>query len=287
MKKFIAPLWVVVVLSCTEAPAQTDKFNEHIHKEFSLQKGANASTLAIYNIDGLIKVEGYSGDKVIIDVDKTISAKTAGALEKGKQEFKFEIDQDADTIMAYIAQPYDSRPHQRWQENNHHRRIEYRYRLDFTVKVPYNLNVSVSTVNDGDITVSDISGKLNVHNVNGAITLKNVKNDTKARTVNGNVNASYTALPPNQSDFYTLNGNLNINYPSNLSADCEFKSFQGEFYTDFQNVETLPTRVIKQQEKNEHKTTYKLSTETAIRIGDGGRVFRFETFNGNIYLKKL
>jgi len=44
--------------------------------------------LAIYNIEGPIKVEGYSGDKVVIEINKTITAKTNEILETGKKEFR-------------------------------------------------------------------------------------------------------------------------------------------------------------------------------------------------------
>ncbi|WP_028523491.1 DUF4097 family beta strand repeat-containing protein [Runella limosa] len=287
MKQIILPLLVGVVLSCAHSSAQNQEFKEHTTKEFTLPQNAASSTLTIYNISGSIKVEGYSGDKVIIDVDKTISGKTSEILEQGKAEFKFVLEQKADTVMAYIIEPFDSRPNRSWNDRNNNRHIEYRYNLDFKVKVPYSMNLHVSTVNGGDVLVSDVTGMLEVGNVNGAITLKNVKGATKLRTVNGNVDANYTAIPPGQSSYKTLNGDIRISYPAALSADCEFKSFRGEFYTDFDNVETLPVKVVKNQEQRGDKTTvYKLNTETSVRIGNGGKLFRFETFNGNIYIKK-
>ena len=33
-------------------------------------------------------------------------------------------------------------------------------------------------------------------------------------------------------------------------------------------------------------TVYKLNKTTAIRIGSGGKLFEFETLNGNVYIKK-
>ena len=66
---------------CLQMPRNSIK--EHISKEFTLSKGAAATTLAIYNIDGFIKVEGYSGDKVIIEMDETISAEDNAKLENG------------------------------------------------------------------------------------------------------------------------------------------------------------------------------------------------------------
>ncbi|KAA0993172.1 DUF4097 family beta strand repeat-containing protein [Dyadobacter aurulentus] len=285
MKFFAIPLVAGAVLCCTQAPAQKLEFSEHVKKEFTLSQNASASTLAIYNINGLIKVEGYSGDKVLLEIDKKITAKSKDVLEEGKAQFKLEFDQKADSIIAYIAEPFDSRPN-RGRRNWDGPKIEYNFELNFTVKVPYSLNLHVSTVNGGDVTVDNVTGSLGVNNVNGAIRVSNAKGAAKVRTVNGNVEANFVSLPPGESDFKTLNGDIKITYPSALSADCQFKSFNGEFYTDFPNAEQLPTRVVKNLETGNSKTVYKLNTETYIRIGKGGPTYRFETFNGNIYLKK-
>ncbi len=288
MKRSLIPFLAGVVLSCTQASAQTQEFKEQIVKEYALKKNATSSTLAIYNINGSINVEGYAGDKVVLEVAKTISGKTKEILDQGKEEFKLIFEQNEDSVIVYILEPYDSRPNRNnWKGRNDNRRIEYKYDLDFTVKVPFAMNLHVSTVNGGDLSVKDVTGTLHVYNVNGAISLVNAKGATEVRTVNGNVEANYTAIPPGKSDYKTLNGDIKISYPANLSADCEFKSFRGEFYTDFPDVESLPVKVIKNQEsKGDKSTTYKLNTETSIRIGNGGKIFRFETFNGNIYIKK-
>ncbi|WP_428665295.1 DUF4097 family beta strand repeat-containing protein [Runella sp.] len=287
MKRFIIPFLAGVVLSCTQAPAQTQEFKEQIAKEYTLKQNAASSTLAIYNLNGNIKVEGYSGDKVVLEIDKTISGKTNEILEQGKAEFQLMFEQNEDSVIVYILEPYDTRPRRDWKGRNYNKHIEYRYNLDFKVKIPYSMNLHASTINGGDVTVKDVAGALHVSNVNGAITLTNAKGPTDVRTINGNVTANYTAIPPGRSDYKTLNGDIRITYPAALSADCEFKTFHGEFYTDFENVESLPVKVVKNQDQKADKTTvYKLNTETSVRIGNGGKTFRFETFNGNIYLKK-
>ncbi|KQS28177.1 DUF4097 family beta strand repeat-containing protein [Dyadobacter sp. Leaf189] len=284
MKLFAIPLLAGAVLCCTQAPAQNLEFKEHISKEFAAPT-ASGSTLAIYNINGFIKVEGYAGDKVILEVNKKITAKTSEVLEQGKSQFKLSYDQKADSIIVYIAEPFDSRPN-RGRRNWEGPKIEYNYALDFTVKVPYAMSLHVSTVNGGDVTVDNVTGPLSVSNVNGAIRVANAKGTARMRTVNGNVEANFLTLPPGESDFKTLNGDIRITYPAALSADCQFKSFHGEFYTDFPNAEQLPARVVKNQVNDGNKTVYKLNTETYIRIGQGGPTYKFETFNGNIYLKK-
>ena len=260
------------------------EFKEHITKEFT--PSTSHPVLAVYNVSGSVKVVGYSGNKVIMDIDKTISAKNNETLETGKKEFKLGFDQSGDTIVAYIAEPNDSRPNQ-WRNNNWgEHRIHYHYNLEFTIKVPYSMDLDVSTVNDGEVNVSDVTGRLDLSNVNGSISVSGAKGMTDAHTVNGNITVSYVSVPPDASSYNTINGDLTVTYPSGLSADFEFKSMNGNFYTDFGEVEIMPFKVIKSGEKNNSGTVYKLDKNSNFRFGKGGKVFRFETLNGNVYIKK-
>ena len=143
-----------------------------------------------------------------------------------------------------------------------------------------------STINGGDVIVHDVTGAMHVSNINGAIRLTNAKGVSKVSTINGNVEANYVTVPAGESEFKTLNGDIKITYPPTFAADCLFKTFRGEFYTDFPNIEKLPVKVVKNTDNKNEKTIYKLDRETSIRFGNGGQNFRFETFNGNIYIKK-
>jgi hypothetical protein len=284
MKQIFIPLLAGLVLSCTQAPAQKLVFKEHLSKEFTC--GAGQNTLAIYNINGSVKVQGYKGDKVILDVEKTLTADDKETLEEGKNEFKVSFEQKGDSVFSYISAPFDSRPNRNKQGGDNRKKIGYHHNLAYVVKVPYAMDLKVSTVNGGDILIEEAAGTLDISNVNGAIRLTGAKRGSRIRTVNGNVDADYLAVPQEPCEFKTLNGNVTITFPKDLSAECQFKSFNGEFYTDFPDAETLPVKLIKNQETNKSKTTYKVNAETAVRIGKGGKLFRFETFNGNIYLKK-
>ncbi|MBD2699211.1 hypothetical protein IC229_01095 [Spirosoma sp. BT702] len=275
-----------VAISCAQLPANAQEAKENIRKEFTVSKGPN-NVFALYNIHGFVKVEGYSGDKIIVEVNKSITAKNNGDLEIGKKEFQLGFDQKGDSVTVYIAQPFDSRPRrQRRNDWNNDRDIEYDFNLDFTVKVPNHMNLVVSTVNRGEVVVKDVSGYVKARNVNGAITLTNMKGTTDANTVNGGVDITYLANPPENSYYHTINGDIRVTYPANLSADLQFKSMHGGFYTDFPNAEALPMQPTKTEQKTGSGMTYRLNKNTAVRIGSGGKTFKFETLNGSIYIKK-
>ena len=57
-------------------PGFGQTFSEKITKELSFEKKGNNNTVMIFNINGDVKVEGYGGDKILIEVEKKITGKT-------------------------------------------------------------------------------------------------------------------------------------------------------------------------------------------------------------------
>ncbi len=286
MKRIIVTLLMGMGILCAIPEANAKEFKEHVSKEFTVSGNSSQAILFIYNISGFIKVEGYSGNKVLLEMDKTISADDDKTLETGKKKFRLGFDQKKDTVMAYIASPYDSRPRQNWQRNGNDRDIEYNCKVNFIVKVPFGINLHISTVNDGIITVDNVTGSLHINNVNEAISVKNAKGTTYAHTVNGNVSVNYLSNPPEASSYNTINGDIRVTYQPGFSADLTFKSMHGDFFTDFTEAKLLPPTTTKFQNLKGHEAIYKLNTITTVRFGKGGKTFKFETLNGNVYVKK-
>ena len=286
MKKVIVILLMGMGILCIVAKANTKEYKEHVNKEFTVSTNSSPTILFIYNISGFIKVEGYAGNKVLFEMDKIVSADDDKKAETGKKEFRLGFDQKSDTLWAYIAAPYDSRPKKNWQQNENHRNIEYSYQVNFTVKVPYGTNLHISTINDGVIAVNNVGGTLHLNNVNNGIEVKNAKGTTYAHTVNGDVSVSYLSNPSGASSYNTINGNIRVSYQPGFSADLTFKSMHGDLFTDFNEAKLLPASTTKVQDKKGRELVYKLNTITTVRFGKGGKVFNFETLNGNVYIKK-
>ncbi|GAA3999910.1 hypothetical protein GCM10022408_08640 [Hymenobacter fastidiosus] len=265
-----------------QAQNRTDK--EQIRREFTLTGQAGSSTLALYNISGSVTVEGYNGPTVVVEATKTIRADNAQRLAQGKKEAQLGFLQRNDSVVVYVQGPQDSRPRRNNYSNS--RNLEYDYRFDITVKVPAAMRVNVSTVNGEMVLVQDVSGPLQARNVNGGVTIKNAREATVARTVNGDVAVSYAAAPTQAASYHTINGNISVSYPADVSANLYFKSMHGELYTDFPKTVVLPARVTQNQQRDGAGTKYKLSKETAVRLGQGGPDYRFETINGDVTIKQ-
>lgn len=268
------------------AVAQEDK--ENIVKELSFTNLGDASVLYVENINGSVTVEGYNGDKVMVEVEKTLKATTSEDLQKAKEEVKLGIEQSGDSITLYIDNPYVYRRkdgklrydfHGDWNQ-------DYNYVFNFKIRVPAQIKLAVYTVNKGNINIANTRNSVHAGNVNGSITLEQIAGTTKANTINGHIKAFYTSLPGSNSSYKTLNGNIEVSYPENLSAELRFKTTNGEAYTDFAVAEMIASKIEKTSTGNNKGTAYKVEGYSGVRIGKGGMQHNFEVFNGDITVRK-
>ncbi len=288
MKRTVFILMTISLLACKKGIAQEKTFNEVIKKELAFQSNNNESTLVIANVFGPITVMGYSGDQVRLEVKREIFADDAQKLELGKSELQLKVSQNGNTIVLRPDAPYIQYNQKGLKFNwcNDYEEPEYQHKLSFKVKVPKNVNLKVSTVNDGDIEVSNTVGQyLKVNNINGAIALNNVDGQTDVHCINGSVDITYVNNPKEDSVYYALNGDINVSYQEALSAEVSFKSMNGELFTDF-DVAKQFTRTSKETKKS-GKGKFKFEATPVVQIGNGGVNFKFETLNGNVFLKKI
>ncbi len=291
---------LVSVLSLMTLPGVSQIFNEKITKEVSFEKKGN-NTLMIFNINGDVKVEGYSGDKILIEVSKNINAKTDARLETGKQEIQLGILDRADTILVYVKGICNEFGKIRNKKNNWQSKWNgwgynwndcrggdcnekgYDYKMNFTIKVPASVNILASTVNGGDIEVKDMNGYVLADNVNGSIRLINISGATHASTINGSVDLDYSSNPSGDSKYYSLNGDINANFIKGLAAQLTFKSFNGDFYSSINDIS--PMAVVVEKYNKGEGIHYKVNGNR-YKVRQGGPLLDFETFNGDVFLRE-
>jgi DUF4097 and DUF4098 domain-containing protein YvlB len=295
MKSFITILCLVIAQA-----TYAQQFSDKITKEFAFEKKTSTNAIMVANINGSVKVTGYEGDKIILEVNRSIDAKTDTRLQKAKQEVQLGVIDRADTLILYVQEGCNtfgrrtSRKNNNgwfkngwgynWDCNNGNCRSEYDYKMDFTLKVPNSVQLMVSTVNEGDIVVENVKGSVDADNVNGSIKLTNLEREADASTINGDVDIEYSSNPSKDCRFYSLNGDINALFRKGLAANMSFESFNGSFYTNIDKLEPLPVRVVKTDNKEGIK--YKVNGNR-YQIGSGGGAYLdFETFNGNVYLKE-
>ncbi|MGK7390305.1 MAG: DUF4097 family beta strand repeat-containing protein [Candidatus Cyclobacteriaceae bacterium M2_1C_046] len=266
--------------------------SEQIQKNISVNNLQKKTVLVIANINGSIKVEKGDQDQVLFDVNKEITAETESLVKEGWDKANLRIEQKGDTILAYIETPCHtftgySVKDRRWGYNTNCQEEcmeDWSYKFDFALTVPEQLNLHVSTIKEGKIDIANISGKITAYHVNGDITVDGAVGAVDLYTINGDVNISYARLPDMNSSYYTLNGNINASFPSGLSADMHFESFNGDFYTNINDVQHQS--VVKNTPAKSKGSAYKIEVNSNIRARSGGVVLDFETFNGDVYVKE-
>ncbi len=186
MKKMIQLIGLLLI--CLTAQAQT--FTEILKKELSFEKKSEANALMLFNMSGDVKVTGYEGDKILIEVEKKVIGKTQARLELGKKEIQLGVLDRADTLIVYTEGVCNSFGKSTRKENWRTKwngygynwedckgrdcDKEYDYEMNYSIKVPRNINVVVSAVNNGYVRIEGTSKSVSADNVNGSIQLKNI-----------------------------------------------------------------------------------------------------------------
>ncbi len=299
MKKLI--LGFIATTLVTSVVGQTA--TETITRELDFDKKTPTNALLVFNVNGSVTVTGYEGDKVLVEVKKTITAKTEQRLAEGKAEIQLGILDRADSIFLYVkgtCNPFgqSERKRDNWRKkfggwgynwNNGRRndddcRERYDYTMEFTVKIPASLNLVASTINGGDVEVTGVSGQVTADNINGSIRLSNISGSTRASTINGSLNLDYSGNPKSDSRFYSLNGDIHANFRKGLAAQLAFKSFNGDLYSSVPDI-TVMGVTLEKTDKGGDGIRFRVDGNR-YKIRQGGPLLDFETYNGDVFVKE-
>ena len=264
-----------LLLACWPLMAAEVEENETIQKTYPLA-GAAPRKVIVDNVDGSIRVTGYSGSEVRLTAHKRLRADSAAAAEEARRDVKLDISQDANTVRFYVDGPFRCR-----DGGVHiHRDPGYQVKYDFELQVPQDSGADLKTINDGEIVVSNLAGDYAVDNINGGIEMTEMSGSGKVYALNGRVKVTFRQNPRSKSSFGSLNGEVRVSFQPDLNADLRFKTFNGGVFTDYQ-VSYLPLPVAT-GERHGTKFVYKSSDWSAVRVGQGGPELSFDAFNGNI-----
>jgi hypothetical protein len=161
----------------------------------------------------------------------------------------------------------------------------FRQAVDVVIQAPFNTTLELSSMNNGIITVENITGEVEVSNMNGPIKLSGISGTVVAHSMNGSVTVALKSVTPDKPmSFSTMNGDIDVTLPANIKAKVKMKSEWGEVYSDFDiQLDTVPQKV---EEKEEGK--YRISFEKYIMgtINGGGPEYTFKTYHGDIIIRK-
>ncbi len=150
--------------------------------------------------DAEFAVSVEQGSRKIITPSGTQSITTSA--------YSLEIDEEDNYISVDIG----------WRAN----------KVSIVARIPRRANLELSTVNDGEILVSNIQGSLELDNINGPITANNISGSVIAETVNDSIDVSFLSIDgSNAMALISLNGDIVLGLPGTAGAQLHIDTAEG------------------------------------------------------------
>jgi DUF4097 and DUF4098 domain-containing protein YvlB len=158
--------------------------------------------------------------------------------------------------------------------------------LELTIEVPATLDVKAKAYNDGDVTVSGITGDLELINYNGSIFASGVNGSVVAQTYNGDIKVVFDKLKADTPMSYVnYNGDIDVSFPATLKATLKMKTKQGEIYTGFDGTVQKANPITKSDSKSGANKIV-IDDWTKMDVSGGGPEITMKSYNGDIYVRK-
>lgn len=244
--------------------------------------------LELSNVNGTVRIVAENRSDVSIVATRTVEREGRNGVPTPTVDMRQESDRllvcgDNTHCGCRSARTGDDRD--RWDDWGRTREEDRaRVRVDFEVRVPRAVTLNVCTVNSRTLRVEGTEGPFTISNVNGGLELVNLRGAGSAHTVNGSIDASFTAQPTGPSEFRTVNGRVDVTFPPSLAADLRLNTLHGGLYTDFET--TLMPKTPPVQERRNGSVRYRFDRDANVRVGAGGPTLSFQTVNGDIRVRK-
>jgi hypothetical protein len=227
--------------------------------------------LDVDTLFGSISVSAYDGAEVIIEAHD-------GGKEEPSETGRDGLRRISNTSFGITAEEYNNTVTVSVD------RMSRGVVLD--ISVPRMTSVRARTVNQGSLVIQGVVGEHELSNVNGRIEATDIGGSLVANTTNGELRASFTELAPDKAmSFTTLNGSVDVTFPPNLAADLQVNAGRGQVLTDF-DFEIQPQASVVERSENGERYRVRLERDVRARVGGGGPLFTFKTFNGDVIVRR-
>lgn len=272
MKHIVLALILVLVVQLGQS--QSGKTENYT---IQLSHPSEQAMLEIDVHDGTVTVEGYNGKEVKIAMtvhedkksDQWPSSSAADGAKKGlKRIAKTAADVDIEEYNNKVE--IDAGPNTR---------------VDFVIQVPVNCNLEIGTHHNGDVVIKNVSGEIEVDMHHGGLKAEGVSGSIVANSHHGDMHVGFKSVDSSKPmAFSTYQGDVDITFPSNANFNAKVKSTKGDVYTDFDF--DLTSEPAKKNVDSNGRQEIKLGGWMHGAVGSGGQEYSFQTYNGDIILRK-
>ncbi|MEM8735413.1 MAG: protein kinase, partial [Planctomycetota bacterium] len=220
-----------------------------------------AGTLNVDIKRGSIRVTGYDGNKILVELSVPNFEPPAGSKSEGLRELRpnsldFDVEESKDQIKL---------------DGN-----SYEYITNLTIKVPRKTNLILDSYRDGVITVTGIEGSMNLRGHNNDIRIESVSGYGRLWSYNGSLTADMESIPKGQPlTLETYNGSIDLKLPARTNADLKYRSGSGKVLTDLDI--TVANDVVQSSGSNQ----VRFEEFVTGTLNDGGSAIMLETEKGD------
>ena len=159
-------------------------------------------------------------------------------------------------------------------------------RVTVVARIPLRADLDISTINNGEIIVTNISGNLELSNVNGPITATRISGSVIAESINDTIDIGFVSIDDvNASSLESMNGELNLRLPANIGVQVHLDTSRGEIISDFE-VEVLPSTLTVERDDEYGGVQVRIESVIIANINGGGPTIRLKSMHGDIHILK-
>ena len=214
----VLPLLLIASAGCDIAMADyNEQATAEWRKNYELQAGGRVE---ISNVNGKIDVTPANGSTVEIIAKKIGKAASAEVARQALDRIQI-VDSSAGTVIK-VETKVDRGGGGLF--NHSQATVEY------TVRVPANAEVKVTTVNGG-VQIEGLTGRINAEATNGGIRGRDIGGTIEATTTNGGVEMELAAVTGDVK-LECTNGGIELRLPSDAKATIAARISNGGIKTD-------------------------------------------------------
>jgi len=255
---------------------------------------ARGEQITVKGIIGDISAEPASGDEVTV---------TAVRRGRNADRVRIEVVRRSEGVVVCAVYPRDADDDdgRRWRDDDDDDgRREPRDacsqrngsthgeapRVDFTVRVPAGVRVSLASVT-GDVYASGLHSPVRAASVSGSV---HVSSDgpVQATSVSGDVEATMGRIGGESLHFNTVSGNVTLRIPASADADFSARTLSGEIESDFPlEVGGRGRRDDDDDDDRGPRVHVRIGQQVHGRLGRGGPDLSVNTVSGDISLVRI
>jgi hypothetical protein len=287
MKKYVQILLVIIaiIVCLPDASAQTNEFT------VPLSDPAKRGKLKAHLNSGTIIVKGTARKDVLVKYSMVSENDEDDDEDEDGQpkQHKHKDKDDSESSRAGLKRIGGGGIDLEVTENENFVKAEsgsWNQPMKLEIEVPSGFDLQVHTYNDGDLTVSNVQGTLELTNFNGEITALNISGSVVATTYNGEIRVTFDKVADNTPmSFSTYNGDIDISFPATFKSSLKMKTEQGSIYSDF-DIQLKSSGPVQKSDKQ--GGVYKVVVDEWKRgdINGGGAEIAMRNYNGDIILRK-